>query len=136
MRSRGNIRILSRRGKTTLAASFALCLLLAPVVFAGETLRERDYQTAWCAGRNGKTEVVLPDRARIDCLTDEYAIEFDFGKKWAEAVGQALYYANMSGRKPGIVLILKSQSDLGYLTRLRKATEGAYPQITIWTIGP
>ena len=41
---------------------------------------EKDYQQAWCAASGGTTEYVLPDKARVDCVTNTHAIEFDFAK--------------------------------------------------------
>jgi len=64
---------------------------------------EKDYQVSHCIGA---VEFVLPDRTRVDCLTDKHAIEYDFGKKWAEAIGQSLHYAMHTGKRAGIVLIL------------------------------
>lgn len=85
---------------------------------------ERYYQEKWCEGK-GVTEYVLPDRARVDCLTDEYAIEFDFAKKWAESIGQALYYGKVTGRKPAIaIIILDSEKEKRYLNRLYTAIRG------------
>jgi len=55
----------------------------------------------------------LPDKSRIDCLTKDYAIEYDFSDKWAEAIGQSLHYGLIARKKPGVVLI-GSQSDAGY----------------------
>jgi len=79
-------------------------------------------------------EVMLLDQARVDCVTDEYAVEFDFGFKWAESVGQALYYAEKTGLKPGIVLILERPSDSRYLDRINALA----PKfgITVWTMTP
>ncbi len=77
-------------------------------------------------------EYVLPDRTRVDCLTDEYAIEVDFAPKWAEAIGQAIYCAKMTGRKPGIVLILEEDKDQRYLNRLNRAVEGE--GIRVWPL--
>jgi len=54
-------------------------------------------------------EVVLPDKTRCDCLTETHAIEFDFGSKWAEAIGQALYYAIHANKRAGIVLVLEKK---------------------------
>jgi len=68
------------------------------------------YVTQSC---RGVIEARLPDRTRVDCLTDEYAIEYDFTHKWAEAIGQALHYGLMTGRQPVVVLI-GSQEDAGY----------------------
>ena len=41
--------------------------------------READYVNAYC---NGDIEYILNDKTRVDCLTDYYAIEFD----WANAI--------------------------------------------------
>ena len=61
----------------------------------------------------------MKDKTRIDCLTDEYAIEFDWGKKWAEGIGQALYYSKMTGKKPAVALIIKSPSENKYAERIK-----------------
>jgi hypothetical protein len=59
---------------------------LAPPLSAKREHPEKWYQERWCTERDGKTEVVLPDKMRCDCVTDTHAIEFDFGNNWAEAV--------------------------------------------------
>ena len=79
------------------------------------------------------TEYLLDDNTRVDCLTDEYAIEFDFGPKWAEAIGQALYYGIKTGRKPGVVLILEYENDR-YEKRLNVVAKAH--NITVWIIRP
>ena len=68
-------------------------------------------------------EVVLPDRTRCDCLTQTHAIEFDFGSKWAEAIGQSLYYSLQTGKRAGIVLILEKSKDYRYWIRLNTTIE-------------
>lgn len=78
---------------------------------------EKYYQTKLCDKLNGKMEYVLRDRTRVDCLTDDYAIEVDFAKKWAESVGQSLYYAKMTYKKPAVGFIVGSK-DKKYLKRL------------------
>lgn len=75
---------------------------------------EKYYQKGAC---NGDMEYRLDDGSRVDCLTDEYAIEYDFANKWAEAVGQALYYAEKTGKKPAIVLILKNEKQKKHLPK-------------------
>jgi hypothetical protein len=81
---------------------------------------ERHYQTLLCNELDGKMEYVLEDKTRVDCLTQEYAIEVDFAKKWAEGIGQSLYYANMTGKKPAIGLIMNKEKDQRYFKRLNK----------------
>lgn len=78
---------------------------------------EKYYQTIMCNKLKGTMEYTLDDKARIDCLTDEYAIEVDWAKKWAEGIGQALYYAKMTNKKPAVALIL-GENDSAYLKRL------------------
>jgi len=84
---------------------------------------ESSYQHAYCSMHNGIEEFELQDKTRIDCLTDDYAIEFDFANKWAESIGQAVHYALMSGKKPKIVLILDNkykQQQMVYYERVKK----------------
>lgn len=89
--------------------------------------QEKDYVNKYC---NGYKEFVLSDKTRIDCLTDEYAIEYDYAKKWAESIGQALYYAKKTGKKPAVALILQKPSDIKYVNRVKEAAEN----ITIFEI--
>lgn len=78
------------------------------------------YVTQWCNPNFGRKEAVLWDMTRVDCLAKDYAVEFDFAKKWAEAVGQSLYYSKMTGKKPAIALILTSITDYRYLKRIER----------------
>ena len=81
-------------------------------------LTESDYVNMYC---DGKIEYILPDRTRVDCLTDEYAIEYDWAKKWAESIGQALYYSKMTGKKPAVAIIIKNPYEKVYIERIKKA---------------
>ena len=81
---------------------------------------EAYYVNQWCTSDFGRKEAVLWDMTRVDCLAKDYAIEFDFAKKWAEAVGQSLYYSKMTGKKPAIALILSSIADYKYLKRIER----------------
>jgi hypothetical protein len=98
--------------------------LLSIILLAGcgqkEKHNEKYYQTIFCNNMDGVMEQSLLDRTRIDCLTDEYAIEVDFAKKWAESVGQSLYYEQMTGKKPAGAFILDdSKKDQRHLKRLK-----------------
>lgn len=96
---------------------------------------EKDYQQLWCKQHNGRLEVILPDKARVDCVTDTHAIEFDFAKKWGESIGQALYYSTILNKQAGIVLIMeKGASDEKYLSRVKEVAKRY--NITIWTMTP
>lgn len=106
-----------------LAAYLSLALLISPAFAGGHIYPERHYQQAWCDAMGGQMEVMLPDRTRVDCLTDEYAVEVDFAPKWAEAIGQSLYYAHMTGKKPGVLLIMEHSKDQRYLERLNEVAK-------------
>lgn len=90
-------------------------------------LTEKDYVNMYCSGIK---EYVLEDRTRVDCLTDEYAIEFDYAKKWAESIGQSLYYSKKTGKKPAVAIITNGQNDLKYIQRIKDTDE----KITIFEI--
>ena len=95
-------------------------LLICSNVSAKHLHPEKYYQNIWCSKHSGKQEVILSDNTRIDCLTSSHAIEFDFASKWAEAIGQSLYYSKMTGKKPAIALILNSIADYKYLKRIER----------------
>ena len=96
-----------------------LVLFMTTPVFAAHEYLEKEYQAAWCNARGGIQEYRLDDGARVDCLLPEYAVEFDFGYKWAECVGQAIYYGKQTNRTPACVLILESDTDMAFVERLR-----------------
>jgi hypothetical protein len=96
-----------------------------------EKWHEADFVNAHCAG---EIEHVLSDRTRVDCLTDTHAIEYDWGKKWAESLGQALFYSAMTGKKAGIVLIVNHRTKDRYLKRLNKAISDNNLDVDVWTI--
>ncbi|MBI5641975.1 MAG: hypothetical protein HY954_00715 [Deltaproteobacteria bacterium] len=76
-------------------------------------------------------EFTLPDKSRVDCLTEEYAVEVDFASKWAEALGQALYYSIQTGKRPGILLILEDDKDKRFLERANSVAQRL--GIRMWT---
>lgn len=81
---------------------------------------ESYYVNQWCTSDFGRKEAVLWDMTRVDCLAKDYAVEFDFAKKWAESVGQALYYSKMTGKKPAVTIILTSPADYKYVKRIER----------------
>ena len=85
---------------------------------------EAYYQNEWCTPDFGRKEVILWDMTRVDCMTKDYAIEFDFAKKWAESIGQALYYSKLTGKAPAVVLILTNPIDYRYVKRIERLDNG------------
>lgn len=74
-------------------------------------MRESYYQNGFSIIMKGEKEVVLDDQTRVDIVTDTFAIEVDFAKKWAESIGQSYHYAKKLNKKPGILLIVNGYTD-------------------------
>ena len=112
-----------------------LALLLWPCsAWAQHKHPERWYQERWCAEAGGVLEFQLPGQTRVDCLTDTHAVEHDFASKWAEAIGQSLYYSAVTGKRAGVVLIMEQKGDHRYLERLRETIERNKLPVDIWTM--
>ena len=87
---------------------------------------ESSFQHAHCSNLEGIEEFELSDRTRVDCLTRDYAIEYDFANKKYEAIVQALHYGVMTNKIPKIVLILdknKQEEQLVYYNRIKRIGE-------------
>lgn len=108
--------------------TFLFCLMCYSTT---EAFPERYYQDKYC---EGITEYVLPDRTRVDCLTTQHAIEYDFSNKWAESIGQSLYYSMMTGKKAGIVLIIRSTAGEKHWQKLNHIIEHYSLSIDTWMI--
>lgn len=107
-----------------------LALLLLPV--SAHAFPEKHYQEAWCWEHGGQAEVRLPDGTRADCITDTHAVEHDFAKKWAEAIGQSLYYSLQTGKRAGVVLVLDGPKDRKYWLRLNSTIQNFRLPIDTW----
>lgn len=81
---------------------------------------ESSYQHAWCSMHRGIEEYENNDYTRVDCLTNEHAVEFDFANKWAESIGQAEHYSLKTGKKGMVVLILEDpRTQMVYYNRVK-----------------
>ena len=123
--------------KRTMLIGITLIIMLFACMASAKRLHpEKWYQERWCKANGGQTEVVFPDKTRCDCLTSTHAIEFDFGRKWAESIGQALYYSIQTGKRPGIVLILEKPADKKYWERLNTIIDHFGLPIDTWKTAP
>lgn len=106
-------------------------------VWAKRLHPEAEYQKAWCAKKGGITEYKLNDKTRVDCLLPDMAVEFDFANKWAECIGQAIYYGRQTNRQAACVLIMENGGkDLKYLKRLRRAAYRKGVNLRTFTMKP
>ncbi len=115
---------------------FIFCLLilfLNQSAYCAHRYPEREYQEYWCNKEGGIVEFRNQDGTRVDCLTENYAVEFDFAEKWAESIGQALYYGLTTGKKSGVVLISENgEKDLPHIQRAQILSRKY--KITLWII--
>ena len=94
-------------------------LLLPALGYAEPAFSSEEEYTTYLQSRiGGKQEVTLSDRTRCDLLTDDYAIEVERATRWAQAIGQSLHYANMTGRQPAIALLVDSEDNGRYFRRI------------------
>ena len=112
---------------------FIVFMLTASLSFGDG--KEADYQRKWCDDRRGRAEVVMPNGTRADCVTETHAVEFDFGSKWLESIGQSLNYAEQTGKKAGIVLICRRPRDRGRLRSLRNLIRFYQLPVNVWSMG-
>jgi hypothetical protein len=109
-----------------------LFIFLSLPAFGQRSNPESFYVNEWCNRYAGEQEVVLEDRTRVDCVTYYHAIEFDFADKWAEAIGQALHYSIMTGKRAGIVLIVEDPGAMRYVERVRNIVVEYSLPVEIW----
>mgnify|MGYP000311197151 CR=1 FL=1 len=86
------------------------------------------------AGFPSQIEVVLGDQSRVDILMDYYAVEIDWAPKWAESIGQSLYYAIRTKRKPAIILLFEEgKNNQLYSSRAAIVAGNLTPKVAVWT---
>ena len=93
---------------------------------------ELDISKTWCQSMNGEAEFRLYDNARVDCLLPQYAVEVEYTTKWYESIGQSLYYAMMTDRKPGILFIRK-KGDSVHKARIDRFMK-VHKEFKVWWI--
>lgn len=66
----------------------------------------------------GEKEYRLDDGTRVDLLFDGWACEIDWENKWAEGVGQSIYYSRKTKHKPLVILLAKTDKWTQYRDRV------------------
>lgn len=115
-----------------LITGIAWGLASLPVAAEQAPMKEADYVREFC---RGEIEHVLSDKTRVDCLLENEAQEYDYGKKWAEGIGQALWYAMNTGRRASVVYIIRDDSDRRGLARAEAIVEHYGLPVTIHRVG-
>ena len=103
-----------------------LILAFTMVILPVNALENEDYYNRqFCSEVSGQAEYRLPDRSRVDCLTDTHAYEADWadGLKVYESIGQSLYYAAETGKRPGILLLVRKKNSDKHIRKVRRVIE-------------
>lgn len=93
---------------------------------------ESFYRDLFAASMKAQTSVLLPDMTKVDIVTDTFAIEVDFGPKWAEAIGQSLYYSRSLNKRAGVLLIVDRETEERFVRRLMEVA--VFEGITVWVM--
>jgi len=109
-----------------------MLVLFSISAFSQEKQRESYYQDEFAKVIGGDTEVRLDDGTRADIVTDKYAIEVDFGAKWAESIGQSLSYAIQLEKQAGVLLVISGEDEIRFLDRLMAVAVQHGIQVWIW----
>ena len=84
--------------------------------------KEKYYSEMYCEELFGKVNYTLEDKSKVDCLTDTHAYEVDWadGMKVYEAIGQSLYYASQTKKKPGIILLIRKNNSEKHIRKVKE----------------
>jgi len=69
---------------------------------------------------------------RADLTFSRYAIEIDWAAKWAESIGQALYYALCLSSKAVSLLLVEGPKDDVYVDHTRRVANNNTPPLQVW----
>ena len=97
---------------------------------------EAYYRDQWANANKARIEVRLPDGTRCDAVTSSHAVEVEWAHKWYQGFGQALWYGFQLNKKPGIVMILRTEADRKYVYRIQSLAAHHKVDLKVWIIEP
>lgn len=97
---------------------------LSTVYSQDQNWSEKDYSDYIQSLIGGEREFHVKG-GRIDLLTNEFAFEIEWANNWKESIGQSMWYALNSNKKPAIILLLKKKEDYKFFIQLNTALEYA-----------
>ena len=103
-----------------------LILVFTMAILPANAIENEDYYNRqFCSEVSGQAEYRLPDKSRVDCLTDTHAYEADWadGLKVYESIGQSLYYAAETGKNPGILLLVRKKNSDKHIRKVKRVIE-------------
>ena len=106
--------------------SISIFILICFFSLSSKTLeKEKYYSEMYCEELSGKVNYTLEDKSKVDCLTDTHAYEVDWadGMKVYEAIGQSLYYASQTNKKPGIILLIRKNNSEKHIRKVKEVID-------------
>ena len=99
--------------------SILFCIVTSP---SQALEKEKYYSEKFCEEMAGQADYTLQDKSRVDCLTETHAFEVDWadGMKVYEAIGQSLYYASQTDKKPGILLLIRKDNSKKHIRKVKE----------------
>lgn len=70
---------------------------------------------------------------RIDIALAWHAVEIDWAYKWAEGVGQALFYGLRTGTKAVVLLLIDTPAGRRHADNARLVAKNNTPPLAVWT---
>jgi len=103
-------------------------------VVATKTFHENDFNAPIAKLLGAKSEVKLKNGIRVDCMTDTFAYEVEWGKKLYEGIGQSLTYAHFTRKLPGVIVLLGDDADRKRFDLLKEVMEGLDMEILVYKV--
>ena len=85
-----------------LIAIIAVAIFTASAYAEKKKHPEKWYQEKWCAAKGGESEVVLPDKTRVDCLTGDYAVNWTSRGSTPRLWGKLFIMRSIPGKGRGL----------------------------------
>lgn len=87
--------------------------------------------------RNGYADVETEkpvQGGRVDIAFAWHAVEIDWSFKWAEGVGQALFYGLRTDRKAVVLLLVKCDAGRQHVANARLVAKNNTPPLQVWVL--
>ena len=104
----------------TIFILFFLFLSITSCISQSKKMSENDWSDYIQKLIGGQREYSV-ESGRVDLLTEEFSFEVEWANKWKNSIGQSLWYALQTNKKPGIILLIRSEKDYKYFIQLNSA---------------
>ena len=115
-------------------------VLLVAVIFLSVVILSKNTSAAeWSMGNyashlcQGQVAFDIGEVKKVDCVTATHAIAYVLSDDWATGLGRALHWAAVTGKRPGIVVIIDPEGQSRDLAKLKSALHSIPGiEVTVW----